>query len=630
MSTHSSCYEVVMTFGKYKGFSLGYIHDTHRSYLEWLSTSDGMPQTWREAAAKTLLKEDISNLKLPRATYGPTPPKATVTAISEDTLQVRFDFDRELLGRFKLEVDGRKWNAEDRCWEIPAVQITKLVTLFGGTQNVEGDELTKKIWREEVKRRKDLDLIRGKDDSEIEVPTKLPLYPYQKVAVEFVHRASGRAMIADQMGLGKTPTAIGYALKMEHKSLIVCPKSVVPNWMREIKRFAGKNAVMWSTEGRLGRSDAQFQVINYDIVDRHLKELNAMKFDLLICDEATFLKNRTTKRAKSVLGYYKERRKYPGIKAPYCLFLTGTPVLNRPVEAFHLLNYIDKDRFNNFYQFVQKYGGWRGTEPQNLEDLHHRTKDLIIRRVKKEVLTELPDKQRNDLYVEMTREDVLEYNEHLNKLFRRWRQLGKPTVAEMPGIQRFLITKKMPRTIEMIDELMEADRGVLIFSVYVDPLKQLKKHYGDKSALIFGGLSSKERQESIDRLARGDCKIGLFSIGAGSMGIDGAQNHIDTVIFLDMWWVPAIHEQAEDRVHRIGQENKVQVFYMICENTIDEYMREILVEKQKVIDTVVDGRLVSIARDRSYFKEFVQKLLAGNKYSVPIDDIGIEDVPLPE
>ena len=213
MTAHSSAYEVIITFGKYKNLSLGYIHDSHRGYLIWLSENENMPESWRVAASKVLLGEDVSSLSLPRSAFVGSPPKATVIKLDKDTLSVKFDFDRELLSRFKLEIDGRKWNPDEKHWEIPAVQITKLVNLFGGTQNIEADDATKEIWRKEKKRRQDLDEIRVKEDSDIEIDTKIPLYPYQKVAVEFADRAHGRAMIADQMGLGKTAVAIGFAQK---------------------------------------------------------------------------------------------------------------------------------------------------------------------------------------------------------------------------------------------------------------------------------------------------------------------------------------------------------------------------------------------------------------------------------
>jgi len=121
-------------------------------------------------------------------------------------------------------------------------------------------------------------------------------------------------------------------------------------------------------------------------------------------------------------------------------------------------------------------------------------------------------------------------------------------------------------------------------------------------------MNSKERQKSIDRLTSGEAKVGLFSLLAAGMGIDGLQKQIDTVVFLNCDWVPANHEQAEDRTHRIGQKSQVQVYYMLCADTIDEYMRDILKEKQKVADLVVDGALVTPERSKSYFKEFVSKI----------------------
>ena len=618
-----SPYQVLMPFGKCKDMSLGYIKDSNPGYLKWLAHSDGIPKKWQEAAMCVLHGKSIDHLQLPKSEFTAGHPIAKVWAINDSTLGVSFDYDKELLTRFKFEIDGRTWNADERHWRIPAVHLPKLVSLFGGTRNIEGDARTKELYREEVKRRSDLDTIRVSEDTELEVLTKVKLYPYQRVAIDFIERAGGRALDADAPGLGKTPTAIGYSVYKKYKTIIVCPKSVVPHWMREIERFAGKKAVMWSSEGRQGRSDAQFHVINYDIVHKHLKEINECEFDLLVCDEATNLKNRNTLRAKSILGFWKERRKYPGIKAKSCIFLTGTPVMNRPIEAFHLLNYLDKQRFNNFYHFTQRYGGWKGEETKNLDELHERVKDLVIRRKKSEVQKELPSKQRNNLYVEMTTSDMEEYIKYLKDLFRKWRSNGKPTVAEMPSIQKFLITKKMPRAIEMIDEMLSSDRGILVFSVYIEPLKQLLKHYGKEAAMVYGQMSSKERQHSIDRLKTGDAKIGLFSIGAGSMGIDGLQDKLDVCMFLDRWWTPSTHEQAEDRLHRIGQENTVQVFYMTCENTIDEYMAKILEEKQRIVDTITDGKFLGPNINKSYFREFVEAL---KKDYDEINNIKVNDV----
>ncbi len=394
------------------------------------------------------------------------------------------------------------------------------------------------------------------------------------------------------------------------------------NWQREIKKFTGKDSTVWDSKHYYGKLNNQFHIVHYDAVAKVAAELRKQEFDLLVCDEATYLKNRQTIRAKSVLGSYKERRKYPGIKTKYCLFLTGTPVMSRPIEAFALLNFLDKDRFNNFFHFTQRYGGWKGDAPRNLQDLHDRTKDLVIRRKKEQILTELPAKQRNDLYVELTKDEQKQYKELLREVFGKWK-IEKPSIGHMPKLQGFLIEKKMPRLVEMIDEFLDNDKPILIFSNYIAPIKFLEEHYGQKSAILTGEMNSKERQKSIDRLTSGEAKVGLFSLLAAGMGIDGLQKQIDTVVFLNCDWVPANHEQAEDRTHRIGQKSQVQVYYMLCADTIDEYMRDILKEKQQVADLVVDGALVTPERSKSYFKEFVSKI--SQVYKEDISTKNIDD-----
>jgi SWI/SNF-related matrix-associated actin-dependent regulator 1 of chromatin subfamily A len=626
MATKES-YEVVFPFGKHRDKSLGFVLDSDPSYIQWLAGNDKFPGQWSLAAQRLLVGESLADLNLPRSVYSPKAIKVEMWA-DKDDIRVSFAYDRELLERFKFEIDGRKWDKEDKNWKVPMPQIVKMVELFGGTVNITADDKVKKWYREELARRKSLDIIRVKEDSEIKDELsdklKLPLFGYQNVGVEFVRRAGGRAMIADSMGLGKTVQAIGYATLLNLKTLIICPKSVTIQWAREIERFTGKKATMWFSNEKAGRIDAQYHVINYDIVERRADELRKAGFDLLVCDEATYLKNRKTKRAKSILGDYRQRRLYPGIKTKHVLFLTGTPVLNRPIEAFVLLNYLDADRFNNFFQFTQKYGGWKGESPRNLDDLHDRTKDLVIRRLKKDILSELPVKQRNDLFVELTNAEVKEYNELLNKLFRKWRSLGKPSVAEMPTIQNYLIDKKIPRVQEMIDEMLEQDRPILIYSCFVDPLLKLHKMYGDKAALIHGQVSTANRQKAIDDLKNGKAKIGLFSIGAGAMGIDGLQHSIDTVIFLDRYWVPSTHEQAEDRLYRTGQTKQVSCFYITCEGTIDEYMATLLAEKQEMIDKVVDGKLLNFNPNKSFFKEFVQKLRSS--YSDGLEKVNFDKI----
>ena len=612
---HESAERAILTFGKFKGYSLAHVYYNNQSYLQWMTNTIGIPEVWKDAAQLTLKGEDISHLKIARTnnpTSTLTPQTSTDTVVSihlkdSKTAVVVMPYNPSLMAKFKYEVDGRKWNGEEKWWEFPAVHLPKAFNVFGEA-NIKCDDKTLKLLGKLKDRREELDEIRIKDDIEVDIPEmQIPLYPYQRVGVRFVERADGRCLIADAPGLGKTAQAIGYAQYKNLRTIIVCPLSVVVNWQREIKKFTGKEATIWDAKHYYGKLNAQFHIVHYDAVAKVAADLRGQQFDLLVCDEATYLKNRQTIRAKSILGSYKERRKYPGLKTKYCIFLTGTPVMSRPIEAFSLLNFLDKERFNNFFHFTQRYGGWKGDAPRNLQDLHDRTKDLVIRRKKEQILTELPQKQRNELYVELTKAEQKEYQAMLKEVFGRWK-VEKPTIGHMPKLQGFLIDKKIPRLMEMVEEFLDNDKPILIFSNYLKPLKFLLEQYGDKAALLTGEMNRKERQHTIDRLTNGEAKVGLFSLTAAGMGIDGLQHQIDTVVFLNCDWVPANHEQAEDRTHRIGQKGQVQVYYMLCADTIDEYMRDILKEKQQVADLVVDGALVTPERSKSYFKEFVKKI----------------------
>ena len=625
--THPSADRAIFTWGKYKGHTIGHVFNNNPSYLKWIINTVGIPTEWQEAAKLTLEGKDIGHLKIAKtnSSISTTPKtsavstaKVSVVLVDSKKAAIIMSYNPTLTARFKYEIDGRVWNAKDHQWEFPSVHLPKVFALFGKENIKCGDDVLKKLSSLE-ERRVALDEIRKQEDDDIEIKgMKLDPFPYQKVGVRFIDRADGRCMIADAPGLGKTMQAIAYAQYKNLRTLIVCPLSVVPNWRKEIEKFTGKKSTVWTAKERDGKPGNQFHIVHYDAVGKIVGDLKKHEFDLLVCDEATYLKNRQTIRAKSILGSWKERRKFPGIKTKHCLFLTGTPVMSRPIEAFSLLSFLDKERFNNFYHFVERYGGWKGEGARNLADLHDRTKDLVIRRLKSQILTELPAKQRNDLYVELTTAEQKEYEKLLHEIFGKWK-IEKPSIGHMPKLQNFLISKKLPRVIEMVDEYLDNDRPILLFSSYLGPLKELEKHYGKKAAILTGEMNSKDRQASIDRLVSGEAKVGLFSLMAAGMGIDGLQHVMDTVVFLNMDFVPANHEQAEDRTHRIGQKGQVQVYYMNCADTIDEYMRDILREKQAIADMVVDGALITPEKTKSFFKQFIRKINESFKQDIDID-----------
>lgn len=274
---------------------------------------------------------------------------------------------------------------------------------------------------------------------------------------------------------------------------------------------------------------------------------------------------------------------------------------------------------------MERYGV-KNDEAKNLDELHDRFQDLVIRRLKTDVLAELPPKQHNDLYAEMKPSESKAYNKMIDKILGYWSNTGVPSASQMPEVRNFLFDLKFPRIIEFIDEMLESGRPVLTFSIQQEHAERIANHYGDKARLLHGGVTGKQRQAAIDDLASGKATVGAFTLMAGGMGIDTLQNTISDVLITERWFVPAIEEQAIDRVHRSGQKNSVTAWYLTVENTMDEIMRDILAEKQKIIDAAVDGKVIERARSQSIFKEMVSKITRQRKIAIKLDNIQEEDL----
>jgi SWI/SNF-related matrix-associated actin-dependent regulator 1 of chromatin subfamily A len=476
------------------------------------------------------------------------------------------------------------------------------------------------------------------EDTHLEIPTLLPLFGFQRVGVEFVLAADSRALIADEMGLGKTPEAIGVYLTLKvlskaRRALVVCPASLKVNWYREWIRFAGLEPTVWSGPKHKGPLDAEIHVVNYDIFGRHRVALEKLGFDLVILDEAHYLKNRTSKRTIAVFGGYsvRTRTKTKPFRTPYAVLLTGTPVLNRPSELYPLLHYLAPDRFSDWFQYANRYGAWspmnmegRPWKPQHLQELHERTKDIVIRRKKADVLKDLPPKLISDFFVPLTTEQRRQYRTALGSLASQWKTAAKekrkPNITELHALVALLNSFKLDKVSEIISELQNEDdvRSVLVFCTRLAPLQELRTRYGSRAIYIDGSMSPDARQAEVDRFQRGEATIALLSFRAAREGL--TLTKADTVVFIDQDFVPANHEQAEDRAHRIGQVNPVQVYYLLVEDSIDEDLRALLAEKLAVTSQIADGQIRVLERQQSVFGDFVRRLKMRYKQFSSIED----------
>lgn len=442
----------------------------------------------------------------------------------------------------------------------------------------------------------DLDELNDK----LEVPTLKELFPFQKKCVDFVEKIGGRALIGDEMGLGKTIEAIGYAtFKNYGRVLVICPASVKENWKREIRTFSGVRAnILTDTEERGG-----WEIIGYPNLDKFWDYIKREPYQLVIVDEAHYIKNRKAIRTKKTLVLLKKIRDI--------LFLTGTPILNKPAEIYNIFNFIRPMPFwgnNGFairYCGLQQdpYGRWDYTGASNLDELK-RKMNFMIKRNKKEVIQELPDKTINVIETEML--NWKEYNYILDD-FREWlksRKLSERAVyAEALTKANYLkqVVVENKNISGFIDDFLENDKKIIVFSQYRSIIDGLYEKYKNQAVKLTGQTPTQDRQKAIDEFQQKDSvRIFFSTIKAGGVGI--TLTAADTVVFTDLDWTPATHHQAEDRAYRIGQKNNVNVFYLITPDTIEERIWKMLKRKETTIKKIIAGEQARKVHIKTLFK----------------------------
>lgn len=455
-------------------------------------------------------------------------------------------------------------------------------------------------------------------DVDIPKPKGKDYLPYQKAGIEFSKNRN--ALIADQPGLGKTIQAIGVinSKKKLKNILIVCPASLRINWKRELENWLTRKYSIGIVDRDFYPENANIVIINYDVVDRHKDKLHKIEWDLLIADEAHYLKNPDSKRTATILGRKKNSSK---IRAKQKLFLTGTPILNKPVELFSLLNSLDPDRWTSFWKYAKRYCaakhngfGWDFSGSSNLEELQDILRSsVMVRRLKEDVLTDLPKKRRQiielpvdtsifsslreeqkmweeenemlsalraSVLVSKVSENQEEYKQSVNNL-----QQGVSTFfSNLSKLREKIALKKLPYVIE---HLKSFDGKVVVFVHHKKVATELKNSLGKEAVMLVGDTKMEDRQIAVDSFQTDpNVKYFIGSIMAAGVGI--TLTAASTVVFVELDWVPGNMSQAEDRCHRIGQKNSVLVQHLVLENSLDARIAEKLIKKQEVIDKALD------------------------------------------
>ena len=505
--------------------------------------------------------------------------------------------------------------------------------------------------REKAKRE---NIVKTYDDEKLDNLLKVNLYPYQKEGIRFAAKA-GKAIIADEMGLGKTIQAIGTAELLRKEGLIgsvlvLCPTSLKYQWRSEIKKFT--DAEVFVIEGsHLKRKEAYnrpepYKIISYNSAANDIKILGSLQTDMLIMDEVQRLKNWNTQISRAA-------RK---IEADYSVILSGTPLENKLDELYSIVEFVDNFRLAPYYLFKDKHiitdetGKVLGYK--NLNDIGKKLSDILIRRRKKDVKLQMPERSDKNLFIPMTNEQKDMHQEWQNQvrlLVLKWRKMHFLSDKDRKRLLLFLSQMRMvcdssyildqkTRYDTKVDEcvniisdiISEEGEKVVVFSQWERMTRLIAKELEKKEIgfeYLHGGVPSEKRKNLVDNFMNEPSSRVFLSTDAGSTGLN--LQSAATIINIDLPWNPAVLEQRIGRIYRLGQQNNIQVINLVTPYSIEEEMLGKLRFKTSMFEGVLDDGedSVFITDDKfSKMMETVSSMVEENEKTEKVKDADSNNV----
>lgn len=478
------------------------------------------------------------------------------------------------------------------------------------------DIRSKSEWNKRLEKLEDVRQQRSQIQNLKQIPKprsfKGKLYNFQKEGLDFLTKLKGNALLADEMGLGKGVQVLAFIAKHTDSTpaLIISPLVVLRHWKNEIEKFVRleDGSVPKVQLIRSGKSadlkKANFYVINYDLVSKRRDDIARAGIQTMVMDEAHYLRNIKTKKFDAA----HELAALPSVK--YRIGLSGTPIYNRGSEIWGIIDIIQKGLLGTHSEFTREYCSmdYRGNyyvESDKRDALAEVLREnIMLRRRKEQVLTELPEKIRHQQNIDINQEY---YESEIEKIFERLEQekaaLAANTekkyhVFELQGLYEKALNNerqvagisKVPEVIKYVTDLMELEEKIVVFchhhivhGMLVNGLNKFNPQH------IVGGQNDNKRQDNIDLFQKDeDSRLMIAGLRAGNVGIN--LTAASYVIFAELDWSPAVHRQAEDRLHRIGQKKTVFSHYLIGEGTLDESITAKLVDKRLEIDSIMGDK----------------------------------------
>jgi SWI/SNF-related matrix-associated actin-dependent regulator of chromatin subfamily A-like protein 1 len=429
-------------------------------------------------------------------------------------------------------------------------------------------------------------------------PDGLAFLPFQRAGVAF---ASSRdvALIGDEMGLGKSPQSVGIANvlhatgKPHLPMIVVCPASLKLNWQREILRWRTFDCPVYVVHAGEPLPTDGIAIVNYDILYRYEEVLARTQWAVAIIDEAHLIKNGKTRRAKAIRN----------IKATRRYALTGTPIPNKVAEIWTTLDWLQPKSWGNAWTFDKRYGYSRNAQ---LELNRLLRTSIMVRRLKADVLKELPAKRRQVIELEAAgsvrkmidrlREIVASLHagdsfEELSAAVMSLSSSAPVMFAEISKIRHEMAIAKVPDIVAHLREITTAENPVIFFCHHLDVARAVLEAFGSEAVSILGETTQEARQAAVDAFQGGKANLFVGTIRAAGVGITLTRS--SHVVFGELDWVPANMLQAEDRAHRVGQTESVNIQYLCLAGSLDARMARAICEKQAVATRSLDAAVAA-------------------------------------
>lgn len=536
----------------------------------------------------------------------------------ECSLYITFNFNRDIVDTIKDMCKERYYNKDKKEWEVPYSMLDDLQFCLGRIDKIHLIE----EYKPEVKKHIDL-------PSTFTYKTKP--YEYQEVGVEYGLQ-NEKWLLGDEQGLGKTKQVIDIAVARKQlygykHCLIICGvNSLKWNWVREIETHSNEKARVLGQRVKKGKlvvdsnkdklTDVQellgndleeyFLITNIETLrDENIiallsKSCTLSLINMIAVDEIHKNKNPNSQQSKGLMK----------LSTDCEIAMTGTPLMNTPLDLYIIFKWLGYEKhsfyaFRNHHCVMGGFGGYEIVGYKNLQDLQDRLNDIMLRRRKEDVL-DLPEKTYVDEYVDMTPKQKLIYDEVTASIKMNIDQIAVAPnpLAELirmrqatgyTGILSSEIKEsaKLDRMEEIVSDAIENERKVIIFSNWTQMTDAIYdalrgKNYG--VSVITGNTKDSDRQAIVDKFqTTNGCKVLIGSIGAMGTGLNLFSASV--MIFLDHPWTRASYDQAVDRCHRIGQKNNITIYNIMCRNTIDEKIWNLVNEKGALSDAIVDGKI---------------------------------------